>query len=182
MLNSVALKENKVLQIPATAITIGAMLLLPYLAHFLPSASAVPVGARLLPMFYAPLLAVIFFSPAVGIVASISAPIINYMLTGMPALELVIILSIELTFFSVLMQSLYRRFPKFGGLAPLAYLMAKVVSLVILMLAPSLISASPWQFFLNSTSTAWSGMVILLAINLIVVWAKRQSEQEYDGR
>ena len=182
MLNSHTLKQEKILQIPATAVTIGAMLLLPFLVHFLPPVGGVPMGARLLPIFYAPLLAAIFFNPAVGIIASLVTPLINYTLTGMPDSGMVVILTVELAIFSILMQRLYHRWPKFGGLAPIAYLMAKVASLFVLLLVPvNLIAAPPWQFFLASLRIALPGMAILLAINLSVVWMKRQSDLGYDG-
>lgn len=177
MLNAKTLKQNKVLQIPATVVTIGAMLLLPFLVHFLPQVGGVPMGARLLPIFYAPLLAAIFFNPAVGIIASLVTPLLNHTLTGMPESGIVVILTVELTVFSILMQRLYHRWPKFGGLAPFAYIMAKVASLFILILVPAnFIAASPWQFFLVSLRNAWPGMAVLLAINLIIVWMKRQSD------
>ena len=182
MLNSDTLKQEKFLQIPATAVTIGAMLLLPFLVHFLPPVGGVPMGARLLPIFYAPLLAAIFFKPAVGIIASLAAPLLNYTLTGMPDSGMVVILTLELTIFSILMHRLYHRWPKFGGLAPFAYLIAKVASLFILLLVPvNLIAAPSWQFFLASLRFALPGMAILLAINLIVVWMKRSSNLGYDG-
>ena len=175
MLNSATLKQNKVIQIPATLVTIGVMLLLPFMAHFLPLVSGIPMGARLLPMFYAPLLAIVFFNPTVAIVASLVAPLFNHALTGMPMLEMAVILSIELTVFSLLMQRLYHRWPKFSGLAPFAFLMAKITSLCVLILVPTTIIASPWQFFFASLSNAWPGMIVLWAINLIIVWTVNQS-------
>ncbi len=176
MLHANTLRQNKVLQIPATAVTIGVMLLLPFLVHFLPSAGVVPMGARLLPIFYAPLLAAIFFHPAVGIVAGVVAPLLNHTLTGMPESGMVVILIVELTIFSVVMQHLNYRWPKFGGFAPFAFLMAKVASLLVLILIPiNFIAAPPMQFFLASLRSAVPGMAILLAINLVAVWAKRRA-------
>ena len=182
MLNSSTFRENKAVQIPATVVTIGAMLLLPFLVHFIPSASPVPMGARLLPLFYAPLLAAIFFHPAVGLVAALIAPLLNHALTGMPESGMVVILIVELVVFTVAMQQLNHRWPAFGGFAPFAFVMAKVASLLMLLVIPvSFIAAPPVQYFLGSLRMALPGMAILLVINLIAVWAKQRSGRGRDG-
>ncbi len=178
MLSSNLFRQSKFVDVSATAVTVGAMLLLPFLIHFIPS-TAVPIGARLLPMFYAPLLAAIFFRPAVGIVSALVAPLLNYALTGMPESGILAILIVELVVFTVVMQRLSYRWPTFGGFAPFAYLIAKIVSLLVLILVPlSFISAPPMQFFLVSSRNALPGIAVLLVLNMIAVWVKRRSNGE----
>ncbi|MDO9128438.1 MAG: hypothetical protein Q7U34_01085 [Anaerolineales bacterium] len=57
MFNFTVLRRRSNLQIPAALVTLGLMWLFPFLVHLIPSIGTVPLGARLLPIFYAPLLA-----------------------------------------------------------------------------------------------------------------------------
>lgn len=61
--------------------------LFPFLIHFIPYQSR-PIGAVLLPMFFAPLLAVIFFRLHVSVLTALLAPALNYFITGMPRFDL----------------------------------------------------------------------------------------------
>ncbi len=169
-MNTKTLTYAQRLNIPATIVTVTAAVLLPVLVHLLPTVGNVPTGARLLPIFYAPLLAVIFLQPSVGIVASLVAPFINHVLTGSPTYEMTIILTLELTFFSVIFSTIYAHRPKFVVAAPFAYLLAKVASLIAVAVLPvTLVPTAPLQFFTGSLMTALPGMVVLLVLNIVAV-------------
>lgn len=160
------LRQNRILQIPAALLTLGLMWLLPFLVHLIPIGGAVPVGARLLPIFYAPLLAVWFFQPGVALFASLLMPFINHALTGMPTFNVAIILSVELTVFSLTLIALKQRWPRLPVAAPLlAVLIGKLVSMLLLFIVP-LVPASPWYFFSQALVNALPGLLILLALNL----------------
>ena len=94
------------IQIKEAAIILGITILMPFIIHLLPIVDNVPIGARLLPIFYAPLIAVIFFRWHVGLLAALLAPVINFLITGSPQWQVVIILTYELTLFVVFISLL----------------------------------------------------------------------------
>jgi hypothetical protein len=154
-------------QIPAAAVTVALTMLLPFIVH---SFGGPPAGARWLPLFYAMFIAAVLFHPLVSLIAGLITPFLNHLLTGSPALPVAILLSFELAVFSVAAYQFSRRRPAFWGAASLAYLLAKVASLVLLAVWPNqLVLATPWQFFTTSLMNAWPGMLVLLAINWLVV-------------
>ena len=167
MLDTATLKNSRAI-IPATFLTVAATLLLPFLIHLLPPVGGVPMGARLLPLFIAPFLAVVLFHPAVALVASLVTPLLNRLLTGQPAWEMSVLLTVELVTFSLAAWLLVRRWPRFWGNAPLSYVIAKAASLLLLSFLP-LLPVSPWRFFFNSLQTALPGLLVLLLLNFIVV-------------
>lgn len=154
-------------QIPAAAVTVALTMLLPFIVH---SIGGPPVGARWLPLFYAPFLAAMMFHPLVSLTAGMITPFLNHIATGSPVLPVAIILSFELAVFSVVAYQFSRRRPAFWGAAPLAYILAKVSSLLFLAIWPGqLVQATPWQFFTTSLMNAWPGLLVLLAINWLAV-------------
>lgn len=162
------LKQNKTFQIPATVVTVGLMLFIPYIVH---SAGGPAAGGRWLPIFYAPFLAALLFSPPVSIVAGVLTPFLNHFLTGMPPLNTAVILSFELLVFSLAAQQLYGRWPRFWLAAPLSYVIAKIASLIVLAILPlNLIPIPAGQFFLNSLQNGWPGLLMLTVINATAVW------------
>lgn len=167
MLNTASLKQPKVI-VPATVVTVVATVLLPFLIHLLPSIGNVPMGARLLPLFIAPFVAVVLFHPAVSLVASLVTPLLNHLLTGRPTLEVTALLTVELVIFSLSAALLYRRWPEFWGNAPLSYIVARVGSLIILSLVP-LLPVSPWASLVGSLQVALPGLLLLLLLNALVV-------------
>lgn len=167
------LQKHKYGQVSAFVATLAAMILLPYVVHLIPPVGGVPLGARLLPIFYAPLVAVILFDWKVGVAASLLAPILNHLLTGSPAVEMVALLTIEVVVFCLVAAVLYRRWPQsiFTGL--LAYLGAVVAAALTLLFVP-LLPAPPINFLTSSLATASLGMIVLLVINFLLVQIVRQ--------
>lgn len=161
------------LLISVTAITVALTFALPLLFHLLPS-SGVPLGARFLPIFYAPLLAALLFPPVVAFSASLIAPFLNHALTGNPPLPLAALLSAELLVFTGVVLWLRRRWPLLPLIAPLAYLVARAV--VFFALQPAaVLSGGAWGALLASLGVALPGLAVLLVLNLIVSWRKRRS-------
>jgi hypothetical protein len=166
------LTKNKPLQIPALLVTIALMLLFPYLIHLIGGPTA---GGRWLPIFYAPFVAALLFQPVVAIVAALSAPFLNHLLTGAPALPMAVVLSVELLVFVLLARQMARRWPAFWGAAPLAYLLAKLSSTLLLAILPvTLLPLSPGQFLSSSLAAAWPGLLVLLFINWLTVRGLRR--------
>lgn len=163
-------EKRAAVQIPATLVTIGLMMLLPFLVHLLPPIGGSPIGPRLLPLFYAPFVAAALCHPAVALVASLTVPLLNHALTGSPALNIAAILTFELVIFSLASRFMTQRWPRFWGAAPLAYLIAKLASLLMLIVLPlNLIPAPPLTFFWSSLTTAVPGLIVLLLINFALV-------------
>ncbi|MBW7885891.1 MAG: hypothetical protein H3C34_25325 [Caldilineaceae bacterium] len=171
MLHTTSLKQAGWIQIPAAAATVAAMLVLPFLVHLIPLAGPVPIGARLLPIFYAPLVAVAFFHPGVALVASLVTPAINYALTGQPAAPIAISLTVELVIFSAVALLVQRRWPRFWLVGPVAYAFARIGSLVL----AGVQGTTPWAAlpaaWLNGLLVALPGLLILTAISF---WLSRR--------
>lgn len=161
-------REKPILQIPATLITLGLMWLVPFLIHLIPFSGTVPLGARLLPIFYAPLLAAWLFHPVVGIAASLLMPFINHAFTGMPTFNVAVMLSVELGVFSLILIIYKNRYPRLSLLAPFAVIAGKTVSALLLFVVP-LVPLSPWAYFTSSVVNAIPGLLVLLAINLTLI-------------
>ena len=164
------LKEDR-LSIRATVVVLLATLLLPLLVHQLPLAGNVPVGARLLPMFYAPFVAAVFFHPRVGMIAGLLAPVINHLLTTFPAWPIVGVLSTELVCFAFF-AAILLHLPVVQWLAaPLSYLAAKVVSGTLLALFPGwLPDQKPVDFALTSIRNGWPGILVLTILGIVAGW------------
>lgn len=163
-----SLRNKPILQIPAALLTLGLMWLVPFLIHLIPFSGAIPLGARLLPIFYAPLLAAWLFNPIVGIASSLLMPFINHAFTGMPAFNVAVMLSVELGIFSLILIICKNRCPRLPLLAPFAVIVGKIVSALLLFIIP-LAPLSPWAYFTSSVFNAIPGLLVLLAINLTLI-------------
>lgn len=148
--------------------TLGAMLLLPYLVHLIPPQGGVPLGARLLPIFFAPLIAVFLFDLRSAIVAALLAPVLNYLIIGSPNPAMVVLLTIELVVFCVAAYLLCRQKPGLVIIGPVAYVTA-VAAAALVQLVVSVTPMPALTFFVSSISNALPGMLILLIINIVLV-------------
>ena len=113
-----------------TTLTLAGMVLLPILVHLIPFSGPFPLGAYLLPMFIAPLIAAFYVSPVGLILAALFAPIINNILTGMPQPPMLYFVTSELIVFSILVFWIVRKEKTFLGFSALAVLVAKLAVMV----------------------------------------------------
>lgn len=160
------LRQNTVLQIPVAIVTTILALLLPYLVHLVPQGGT-SLGARLLPMYYAPFLAALLINPMSGLIAGFAAPLLNHWITGLPTLEMAFILSLELAAFTSIAGFFHDRRAWAWWLAPVSYLLAKVVSTIILALIPQLIPVSPLTFGLTVLGNAWPGVLAMIVLTFL---------------
>lgn len=167
-------------QLPAIALTIGAAILLPLLVHLIPSdPGAPPLGARLLPIFIAPLVAILLGYPIVGLVASLIMPSLNHLLTGRPAAAIVTSMTIELVVFSLIVSLVWWKLPRSPlryVIAPLAYIVARLVAMLVQAITQPI--PAPLEAFTTSLTFALPGVVVLLLVNLVVAAALAQSAQQ----
>ncbi|MFO7724376.1 MAG: hypothetical protein R6V45_02420 [Oceanipulchritudo sp.] len=77
-------------------------LFLPFLVHLLPSWDDSPLGAHLLPIFYAPLGALFLGRVGIAVGVSVLAPWVNHLLTGQPPVPMAVVLCFQLVVFSLL--------------------------------------------------------------------------------
>jgi membrane-associated HD superfamily phosphohydrolase len=160
------------LQIQAILVLLVTACILPFIIHLIPPYNGIPMGAFLLPMFYIPFIAVFFYKLHVGLIIAALAPIINFLITGNPDWQFITVLSVELVVFTlfayVLLKTHWSTFA-----APLAYLLTKILSSLLLFLIPVL-PISPIDFFSNSITNGAPGVVVLLVINWLLIkkWNK----------
>jgi hypothetical protein len=157
------------LEITWIALFLALALLAPYVVHFIPSWDDSPIGAKLLPIFYAPLIAALTRKSHVSIVVAVMAPWLNHALIGMPSLFMAVIMTVELVIFSVFVERLARIYKGKAWLGPVCYLLAKPVSLAILLLIPGFLSGTPsLTRFAMSVVNAWPGLAILALLSYYI--------------
>lgn len=155
-----------------TTVLLAVAWLIPFLVHLVPWSGERPLGAHLLPMFWAAFIAAYFFGLRVGLLVGLFAPALNLLFTGLPALRWLSVLSFELLVFVLFAWWMVCRTPRLWLIAPMGYLVAKTGStLVQLAVAPFGDIGAPSGFFLESLRTGVPGLLVLLAINLALVFA-----------
>jgi len=163
-------RRSMIVQAIYTALTLAGMVLLPIIVHLIPFSGTQPLGAYLLPMFIAPLVAAFYVSPIGLILAALLAPMINTALTGMPQVPMLYFVTSELIVFSLLVFWFVQKEKVFPGFSALAFLLAKIVVMVpkILILTGSLALPVIGQ---NLTGLAVSipGILILLVVERLLL-------------
>lgn len=149
-----------------TTVLLALAWLIPFAIHLAPWSGARPLGAYLLPMFWATFVAVYFFGAGLGVVVGLFAPAVNLLVTGLPAWKFLSVLSFELTVFALVTTWAVRRWPRFVLAAPLGYVVAKIGS-TGLQAATTAFGAigAPGEFFVRSLVGGIAGLVVLAAIN-----------------
>lgn len=170
MKNSAILQLSAKYQVAQTVVILAATMALPVLVHLLPNINGNLSGAVLLPIFIAPMLATFIYKKHVAIFAGIFAPLLNYLLMGRPAPEMVITLGFEVVAF-VLLLSWLKNLKGIQYLAaPLSFLLASLIT----MLGLSVVSnAEPVSLWLNSTAVAIPGILLLAILNIVLLKFKK---------
>jgi hypothetical protein len=152
------------------AVMLGLSALFPFLIHILPVPENAQLGPRLLPVYYAPLLAVLWGRMPTALTVALLAPWLNRALTGHPSAPGAVVMTIELLAFVVALRALVARFPLRALLAVPAYLASKTASLGAALLSPSLIGGqSPPGWTAHGIVTGLPGVVILLVISAVAL-------------
>ena len=153
-----------------TAVLLALAWLIPFAIHLLPWSEARPLGAYLIPVFWTAFVAVYFYGAAVGLIVGLAGPVLNLVVTGLPAWRFLGVMSIELVIFVLVLTGAVRRAPQFFLLAPLGYLVAIAAS-TGLQAVTTLFGAigQPGPHFLRSLAGSLAGLVVLTAINIALV-------------
>jgi len=149
-----------------TTLVLGMTLFLPFLVHLLPSWDDSPLGAHLLPIFYAPLAAMMMGRMGIALGVSLAAPWINHLLTGLPPVPMAMTLCLQLVVFLLVAQLLQQRqFPAFS-LGPVGYAAALLLSCALGSLLATLGTFFPLQFggFFGHLFASFPGLLLLAMI------------------
>jgi len=168
--SAVKYEAIKSLQIVETVLLLAGSILLQFSIHFIP-ASGTPLGAILLAMFFAPLIAAIFFKPHVAFTVGILAPLVNYLLTGSPRSEILTLMTIELVVF---ISFLYLFF-YFNKTKKISALFAILIAIIISPSIASLFSTTYQSNLVQSITTAIPGIILLSLLNYFLVRYKEKS-------
>lgn len=162
-------------QLDKLIVVLTAMCVLPFLVHLIPIQSVKSLGTMWLPIFYAPLVAVICFRPHVALIAALIAPMINRVFVGLPDPIMANMLTLELIIFVVTLEVLCARKKDFWAMSLIAYSIAKMISIFVWKVVPGLMS---WQatfvYFVNAVAIALPGLCVLFVIHFLVVHLKEK--------
>jgi hypothetical protein len=154
-----------------TAVLLALAWFIPFAIHLAPWSGPRPLGAYLLPMFWAAFVAAYFYGGIMGLIVGLFSPVLNLLVTGLPAWKFLSVLSFELALSVLVATWAIRAWPRFFLIAPLSYLGAKIASTGLQAVTPIFGDiGAPGQFFVQSVVGSLPGLVVLAAINVALVW------------
>ena len=142
----------------------------PFLIHIIPVPGNAQLGPRLLPMFYAPLLAALLGRTRAAVAVALLAPWLNWALTAHPAPPGAVVMTIELLGFVLVLRVLLAAAGARWYLAAPAYFSGKTAAMLATAFFPALISgqaAPAWAA--QSVAIGVPGIAILVLINWLVL-------------
>lgn len=161
----------KKIQIKETVLMLAASTAIPFFIHLIPSFNNVPIGAILLPMFYAPFIAIVFFRLHVALLTGILGPTLNFLLTGSPKQEMLGLFSLELVIFVIATFFMLKQKRIRMITAPVAFIFTKLLSPIIVLTFP-FIGTFSMGTFVNSFVNALPGIFVLLVLNITILSLK----------
>ena len=172
--------DTSTLQAKTAVIFTAISLALPVAFHLLPSSLGASMGPQLLPLFYAPFIAVLFLRLPIALIVGILAPFANWLFFGKPSMGLVIQLACELSVF-VLVAHVLKEYKGIRWLnAPFSFIAAKIsIWIGMLGLVWLQIEETTPIFFSKTVEFAAPGIFILLALNILMLSFKNR---EGDGQ
>lgn len=159
------LRTQAIRIVSASVVAIAASLAFPFLIHLLPTAEGVRLGSTLLPIFWAPLIALLVFGPIPAVAAAALAPSVNNLVTGLPPNPVVASLTLELLAFVVIALLLLRWLPRNPLVAPMSYAAAHLIVTAGFWLSSG-VPEGAWAALAGSFWTGLPGIGILLALNV----------------
>ena len=169
--NSIAVEENvfSKLQIKETILLLSLSVVFPFLIHLVPELNGVPMGAILLAMFFAPLIAARFFKFHVGLSIAFLSPLINFMITGNPKAILLPVMILQLITFVISLKLL----DKIRSARPVSslfsYIFSVFVSAIFILSIPGILpDSAPKLFLITSLLNALPGIALLVAVDFVI--------------
>jgi len=156
----------------SNVVALAIALAMPVLVHMAPWGGGIPLGAFLLPMFWAAFVTVFLYGLWPGLLVAVFGPVVNTFLTQFPELRLNTVMSFELVVFVVFSWVVIRR-PRgrsFWLLAPLAYVVAKACSSGLRAAGVEVFGniGMAAEFFIRSVSNGIPGLIVLAVINFVL--------------
>lgn len=151
-------------------ILISLSVMFPFMIHLLPVPDDVRLGPKLLPMFYAPLLAALLGRTQTALIVALVAPWLNWALTSHPAPRGGVLMTIQLLVFVFSLRALLRSVGSRWFLAAPAFLASMMAAALVAGVFPSLIGgrgAVAWAS--QSVVTGLPGIAILVLINWLAI-------------
>jgi uncharacterized membrane protein len=148
------------------AVLLALAWLIPFLVHLVPWAGERPLGAYLLPLFWATFIAVYFYGATAGLLTGLFAPAVNLLVTGLPAWKFFGTMTLEVGVFVLFTTWTVRQAPRFWLVAPLGYFAAK--TLTALLVTTQTVVGRPdaaGYFFTHLVVGGAAGLVVLTLIN-----------------
>ncbi|MDZ7801744.1 MAG: hypothetical protein U5K81_13285 [Trueperaceae bacterium] len=131
------------------------------------------MGSTLLPIFWAPLIALFVFGSVPAFAAAALAPIVNNLVTGLPPTPALSMITVELVVFVVLVLFSMRWMPRNPLVAPACYAVAHTLVTVAFWLSSGA-PESAWGLLGSSFQTALPGIVMLFLVNLAAMILQRE--------
>lgn len=161
---------------------IAAAIIVPFLIHLIPWSGPRPAGVYLLPVFWTAFVAVYFGSPLTALAVALAMPAASLVSTGLPALDWVAPMSLELMAYVLVCSVLFHFFPRFWLAAPVAYVPAKAIAIAIQWFTPIAHDGrDPFPHLLTSVQNGLAGLLVLALINFTLVklcWAGSDWDDE----
>ena len=151
-------------------ILLSLSVMFPFLIHIIPVPENAQLGVRLLPMFYAPLLATLFGRTSSALLVALGAPWLNWAITSHPSPPSAIVMTVQLVVFVAVIRLWLDRRGAHPALAAPAYGLAMGASAVVAAIFPGLIHGRPaLAWVTQSIATALPGVAVLVVINWLAL-------------
>lgn len=142
----------------------------PFMIHVIPVPENAQLGPRLLPMFYAPLLAGLWGRPRSALVVALLAPWLNWALTAHPSPPGAIVMMVQLLGFVYVLRTLLAGVGAHWFLAAPAYFSGLAASMLVTGIWPTLIGGRPaLAWAAQSVAIGLPGIAILVVLNLLAL-------------
>jgi hypothetical protein len=142
----------------------------PFMIHIIPVPEDSQLGPRLLPMFYAPLLAALWGRVRSAAAVALLAPWLNWALTSHPAPPGAVVTMVELSAFVLVVRVLLASVGPRWYLAAPAYFSGVAAAALVAALLPVLIGGRPpLAWAAQGIVTGGPGIVILMLINWLAL-------------
>jgi hypothetical protein len=153
------------LEIKETIILLALSVILPFFLHLAPNWGKLPLAAHLIPLFYAPFMAVILCRLHVAIIVALFSPFLNFLFTGYPVQEKLGMLTLELLLFSLIAYFISQRFRNFLANAVCAYMLSLFI---VSLLKVYKVGFSAMNIFLRTLNDSAAGLAVLLLLNIFL--------------
>lgn len=143
--------------------------LFPFMIHLLPAPEESKLGPRILPIFYAPLVAALLGRRQSALIVAVVAPWLNWLLTAHPTARFAWVVMVELVVFVIATRALLARTGPRWFLPLPAYVGCMIAATCVVALFPQLVGgapAIPWA--LNTVAPALPGLAILILITVLL--------------